>query len=144
MHVTTILSNKGHQIYSISPEATVAELVRTLCDQRVGALLVLDQTGSIVGIVSERDVVRALGENPRALSDSVGAIMTSDVVTAPDQAEVAELMRVMTERRIRHIPVLDDYGKLSGLVSIGDVVKNRMDELEAERSALMDYITQGG
>jgi CBS-domain-containing membrane protein len=70
--------------------------------------------------------------------------MTSDVVTAPDQAEVAELMRVMTERRIRHIPVLDDYGKLSGLVSIGDVVKNRMDELEAERSALMDYITQGG
>ena len=144
MHVTTILSNKGHQIYSISPEATVAELVRTLCDQRVGALLVLDQTGSIVGIVSERDVVRALGENPRALSDSVGAIMTTDVVTAPDQAEVAELMRVMTERRIRHIPVLDDSGKLSGLVSIGDVVKNRMDELEAERSALMDYITQGG
>lgn len=144
MHVTTILSNKGHQIYSISPEATVAELVRTLCDQRVGALLVLDQTGSIVGIVSERDVVRALGENPRALSDSVGAIMTSDVVTAPDQAEVAELMQVMTERRIRHIPVLDDSGKLSGLVSIGDVVKNRMDELEAERSALMDYITQGG
>jgi len=144
MHVTTILSNKGHQIYSISPEATVAELVRTLCDQRVGALLVLDQTGSIVGIVSERDVVRALGENPRALSDSVGAIMTSDVVTAPDQAEVAELMRVMTERRIRHIPVLDDSGKLSGLVSIGDVVKNRMDELEAERSALMDYSTQGG
>jgi CBS-domain-containing membrane protein len=70
--------------------------------------------------------------------------MTSDVVTAPDQAEVAELMRVMTERRIRHIPVLDDSGKLSGLVSIGDVVKNRMDELEAERSALMDYITQGG
>ena len=144
MHVTTILSNKGHQIYSISPEATVAELVRTLCDQRVGALLVLDQTGSIVGIVSERDVVRALGESPRALSDSVGAIMTSDVVTAPDQAEVAELMQVMTERRIRHIPVLDDSGKLSGLVSIGDVVKNRMDELEAERSALMDYITQGG
>jgi len=144
MHVTTILSNKGHQIYSISPEATVAELVRTLCDQRVGALLVLDQTGSIVGIVSERDVVRALGENPRALSDSVGAIMTSDVVTAPDQAEVAELMRVMTERRIRHIPVLDESGALAGLVSIGDVVKNRMDELEAERSALMDYITQGG
>jgi len=144
MHVTTILSNKGHQIYSISPEATVAELVRTLCDQRVGALLVLDQTGSIVGIVSERDVVRALGENPRALSDSVGAIMTSDVVTAPDQAEVAELMQVMTERRIRHIPVLDESGALAGLVSIGDVVKNRMDELEAERSALMDYITQGG
>lgn len=144
MHVTTILANKGHQIYSISPEATVAELVRTLCDQRVGALLVLDQTGSIVGIVSERDVVRALGENPLALRDSVGAIMTSDVVTAPDQAEVAELMQVMTERRIRHIPVLDDSGNLSGLVSIGDVVKSRMDELEAERSALMDYITQGG
>ena len=144
MQVTSILTNKGHQIFSISPDATVSELVEALGERRVGALLVLGSSGDIVGIVSERDVVRALGTNPGALTTTVAAIMTTDVVTASDQADVAELMQVMTERRIRHIPVLDESGALAGLVSIGDVVKNRMDELEAERSALMDYITQGG
>ena len=144
MQVTSILTNKGQQIFSISPDATVSELVEALCERRVGALLVLGSSGDIVGIVSERDVVRALGTNPGALANTVAAIMTTDVVTASDQADVAELMQVMTERRIRHIPVLDESGALAGLVSIGDVVKNRMDELEAERSALMDYITQGG
>jgi len=144
MQVTSILTNKGQQIFSISPDATVSELVEALCERRVGALLVLGSSGDIVGIVSERDVVRALGTNPGALANTVAAIMTTDVVTASDQANVAELMQVMTERRIRHIPVLDESGALAGLVSIGDVVKNRMDELEAERSALMDYITQGG
>jgi len=144
MQVTSILTNKGQQIFSISPDATVSELVEVLCERRVGALLVLGSSGDIVGIVSERDVVRALGTNPGALANTVAAIMTTDVVTASDQADVAELMQVMTERRIRHIPVLDESGALAGLVSIGDVVKNRMDELEAERSALMDYITQGG
>jgi CBS domain-containing protein len=144
MQVTSILTNKGQQIFSISPDATVSELVEALRERRVGALLVLGSSGDIVGIVSERDVVRALGTNPGALANTVAAIMTTDVVTASDQADVAELMQVMTERRIRHIPVLDESGALAGLVSIGDVVKNRMDELEAERSALMDYITQGG
>ena len=144
MQVTSILTNKGQQIFSISPDATVSELVEALRERRVGALLVLGSSGDIVGIVSERDVVRALGTNPGALATTVAAIMTTDVVTASDQADVAELMQVMTERRIRHIPVLDESGALAGLVSIGDVVKNRMDELEAERSALMDYITQGG
>ena len=144
MQVTSILTNKGQQIFSISPDATVSELVEVLCERRVGALLVLGSSGDIVGIVSERDVVRALGTNPGALANTVAAIMTTDVVTASDQADVAELMQVMTERRIRHIPVLDESGALAGLVSIGDVVKNRMDELEAERSALMDYVTQGG
>jgi len=144
MQVTSILTNKGQEIFSISPDATVSELVEVLCERRVGALLVLGSSGDIVGIVSERDVVRALGTNPGALANTVAAIMTTDVVTASDQADVAELMQVMTERRIRHIPVLDESGALAGLVSIGDVVKNRMDELEAERSALMDYITQGG
>ena len=144
MQVTSILTNKGQEIFSISPDATVSELVEVLCERRVGALLVLGSSGDIVGIVSERDVARALGTNPGALANTVAAIMTTDVVTASDQADVAELMQVMTERRIRHIPVLDESGALAGLVSIGDVVKNRMDELEAERSALMDYITQGG
>lgn len=144
MQVTSILTNKGQEIFSISPDAMVSQLVEALCEHRVGALLVLDGSGNIAGIVSERDVVRALGTNPDALTDTVAAIMTSEVVTASDSADVAELMQTMTERRIRHIPVLDESGALAGLVSIGDVVKNRMDELETERSALMDYITQGG
>jgi CBS domain-containing protein len=144
MHVTSILATKGRQIYSIQPEARVADLVRTLVEHRVGALLVLGSTGEVCGIVSERDVVRALGNDANALQACVDSIMTRDVVTTSQETEVAELMQVMTERRIRHIPVVDDSGTLLGLVSIGDVVKNRMDELETERSALMDYITQGG
>ena len=144
MHVTTILSTKGQQIYSIAPDATVADLVRALVEHRIGALLVLDSSDAIAGIVSERDVVRALGNDPGALTSPVASIMTSDVVTTSPDAEVAQLMQIMTKRRIRHIPVVDDSGSVTGLVSIGDIVKNRMDELETERSALMEYITQGG
>ena len=110
----------------------------------MGAVLVVDDSDEIVGIVSERDVVRALGANAQALSESVSSIMTREVVTAPDTAEVADLMQLMTKRRIRHVPILNEANDLVGMVSIGDVVKNRMDELEADRSALMDYITHGG
>lgn len=144
MQVTSILSGKGHNVHDISPQASVAALVAALAEHRVGALLVRDPSHEIVGIVSERDVVRALASDPSALESPVASIMTSDVVTVSDKADVAELMRVMTDRRIRHVPVIDDSGELVGLVSIGDVVKHRMDELESERSALVDYITQGG
>lgn len=144
MRVVQILSSKGSDIFSIPPEATVAELVGTLTERKVGALLVRGPDGAIAGIVSERDVVRALASRESVLHDPVASIMTSDVVTVSHEADVSDLMRVMTERRIRHVPVLDDDGALVGVVSIGDVVKNRMDELESEHAALMDYITQGG
>ena len=144
MHVTTILAAKGHEVFSIGPDVSVADLIRSLCEHGVGAVLVVDDSDGIVGIVSERDVVRALGANAPALSEIVSSIMTREVVTATDAAEVADLMQLMTKRRIRHVPILSEANDLVGMVSIGDVVKNRMDELEADRSALMDYVTHGG
>jgi len=144
MRVAQILTNKGGDIFAITPEATVADLVRTLAERRVGALLVRDSGGALAGIVSERDIVRALGSREAVMNDPIASIMTTDVVTVSQEADVSDLMRLMTERRIRHVPVVDDDDSLIGVVSIGDVVKNRMDELESERAALMDYITQGG
>ncbi len=144
MRVLQILTNKGGDIFAITPEATVADLVRTLAERRVGALLVREAGGALAGIVSERDIVRALGSREAVLNDPIASIMTTDVVTVSQEADVSDLMRLMTERRIRHVPVVDEDDSLVGVVSIGDVVKNRMDELESERAALMDYITQGG
>ncbi|HEV8023954.1 MAG TPA: CBS domain-containing protein [Candidatus Nanopelagicales bacterium] len=144
MRVSQILTGKGHDVFAIAPDASVADLVQTLAERRVGALLVRGADGAIAGIVSERDIVRALGAQESVLHDPVASIMTSDVVTVSHDADVSDLMRLMTDRRIRHIPVMDDDDALLGVVSIGDVVKNRMDELEAERAALVDYITQGG
>lgn len=144
MQVSQILTTKGNDVYSISPDASVAALVADLNAHRVGALVVRGTNGDLVGIVSERDVVKAMAGNPSIMDATVASLMTSDVVTVSADAAVADVMRLMTERRFRHLPVLDDDGELIGLVSIGDVVKNRMDELETEREALVDYITQGG
>lgn len=142
MHVSQILTTKGNDVYSIGPDASVADLVADLHRYRVGALLVRGAAGDLVGIVSERDVVRAMASNSGATDSTVAALMTTDVVTVSYDAAVADVMRLMTERRFRHLPVLDEEGTLIGLVSIGDVVKNRIDELEAEREALVEYITQ--
>lgn len=144
MQVSQILSGKGADVFYIPPESTVAHLVKMLSKHHVGALLVLDEAQAVVGIVSERDIVRALSEDPTITSVLVEQIMTKGVVTVTPDTDVADLMRLMTERRIRHVPVVDTDGHLLGLVSIGDAVKVRMDELETERAALMDYITQGG
>ena len=142
MHVSQILTTKGNDVYSIGPDASVADLVADLHRYRVGALLVRGAAGDLVGIVSERDVVRAMASTSGATDSTVAALMTTDVVTVSYDASVADVMRLMTERRFRHLPVLDEEGTLIGLVSIGDVVKNRIDELEAEREALVEYITQ--
>lgn len=144
MHVAQILSAKGTQVHSIAPTATVGELAAELYARRVGALIVKDSSDTLVGIVSERDVVRGLASDPSLVHSPVESIMTRDVVSIDPDFEVADLTRLMTEKRIRHVPVLDAQGALVGLVSIGDVVKVRMDELETERAALVDYITQGG
>lgn len=144
MQVTQILSNKGKEVFSISPDATVNELVRRLHSHRVGALLVQDETGQVVGIVSERDVVRGMATQAGIFDAHVTDIMTADVVSITPSTDVAELTRLMTQHRIRHVPVIDDKGRVVGLISIGDVVKIRMDELESERAALVDYITHGG
>jgi len=141
MQLSTILSSKGDFVATINPEATVADLARDLERHKVGALVVSTDGRTILGIVSERDVVRAVTSGPDALHTRVSTIMTTRVFTAPPEAHVDELMHVMTDKRVRHIPVTDSEGGLIGIVSIGDIVKTRLNELEGERAALLEYIT---
>lgn len=144
MKISAILADKGAFVATISPDSTVGELVTQLATHRIGALVVSADGRTIDGIVSERDVVRGLVENPSITGKSVRTIMTASVHTTSSEAAVDDLMVMMTERRVRHVPVVDDSGQLIGLVSIGDLVKTRIGELEGERAALMDYITRGG
>ena len=143
MQLSTILSTKGEFVATIAPEQSVAQLAARLNEHHVGALVVSSDGRTIAGIVSERDVVRALAEGPEMLSEPVSSIMTSRVFTALPEAHVDELLHLMTDKRVRHIPVTDADGLLIGIVSIGDVVKTHMEELERERAALVDYITKG-
>jgi CBS domain-containing protein len=143
MQLSTIIAGKGDFVATVQPDATVADLIAMLSEHGVGALVVSADGRTIAGIVSERDVVRALAHGPSALEQAVASIMTSHVFCAPPEAHVEELMHVMTEKRVRHIPVTDPEGLLLGIVSIGDVVKTRLGELEGERAALMEYITRG-
>ena len=131
-------------VVTISSDATVRELVDLLAHHRIGCAVVCNEGRRIAGIVSERDVVRHLVRAGNGLLElQVAEIMTRDVLTAEPGVEVAELMRLMTEHRVRHVP-LAFGGELVGLVSIGDVVKDRIESLESEREALVSYITQGG
>ena len=141
MQIADVLRGKavGPDVATTSPTATVDELLALLSRYNVGALPVVDGS-ELVGIVSERDVVRQLHERGRDLFDvTVADLMTSDVVTCSPRDRAADLARVMTERRIRHLPVCDDRG-LIGIVSIGDLVKARIDQLENEREQLASYI----
>jgi CBS domain-containing protein len=144
MQLSTILSSKGEAVVTIHPDSTAAELIALLHEHRIGAAVVSPDGVQIAGIVSERDVIRGLHDGHAMLHEPVSQIMTKQVICAPPDAQVDELMQLMTERRVRHIPVTDESGALLGIVSIGDVVKSRLDELEGERSALMEYITRGG
>jgi CBS domain-containing protein len=140
MRISDVLRSKGGEVATVHPDASVADLLARLAERNVGALVVSAQNGNLDGIVSERDVVRRLHtEGAALLSRSVAAIMTADVATCAPADTVEDLMRLMTDRRIRHVPVVSD-GRLVGLVSIGDVVKHRMGELEVERSQLESYI----
>ena len=140
MKITFLIS--GKRVETISPSASVHDLVNALHTHQVGALVVSADGNRIDGIVSERDVVRAMPGNLHELINMhVRDLMTIDVVSCGPDATVAELMTIMTERRIRHIPVVSKEGKLLSIVSIGDVVKAHIEEIEAERSALKDYVT---
>lgn len=141
MRIHDVLRQKGGAVASVRPSATIVELLALLAEHRVGALIVSDDDEAMVGIVSERDVVRRLHERgPDLLDEPVSTIMTTDVYTCRSEDLIDDLMRAMTEQRIRHIPVVDDAGALVGIVSIGDIVKHRMNELETERRQLEDYI----
>ena len=143
MDVSGLLDKKGAGVVTALPDTTVAEVATLLSDHRIGAVVVSSDGAGIVGIVSERDIVRAVADRgAAALHDEAAAIMTREVFTCGRATTVEQLMALMTERRIRHVPVLDD-GRLAGMISIGDVVKDRMGELETETKVLHDYITHG-
>lgn len=140
MQVETILQSKGTVVHTVSVGAPVFEAVRTLNERRIGAVVVVDDSGNVAGILSERDIVRHLGGDPaQLLASPVSNIMTKTVITCERGTSVSQLMEQMTRYRIRHIPIVED-GKLVGIVSIGDVVKRKIEEAEQEAMALRDYI----
>jgi CBS domain-containing protein len=144
MNVETILASKGSDVATIDQRASLADAVARLRDLGIGALVVSDDGRHIDGIVSERDVVRALAAHgASALGRTVASAMSTTVVTCGRSDSVEELMASMTERRFRHLPVVDDHAVLSGIISIGDVVKARLGQLETENQALTEYIHQG-
>lgn len=139
--VSVILERKGSAVFTIPPDAPVTAAVRTLADHRVGALVVSGDGQQVEGVVSERDVILALASaGASALGQSVREVMSADVTTCGLRTGVTELMTTMTNERIRHVPVVAD-GVLVGIVSIGDVVKNRLDELEVQTHAMEQYVT---
>jgi CBS domain-containing protein len=142
MRISDVIGSKTSQdVITIAPDATVRELLTLMAEHNVGALIVSTDGSSVDGIVSERDVVRRLVDSDDVLDGAVSAIMTAEVQTADPGSSLDELRVVMTERRIRHVPVVTD-GRLTGIISIGDVVKAAMQQLEFERDQLDHYVHQ--
>jgi len=140
MTVKTILSRKGSDVVTIAPTASLSDAVKLLAERRIGALVVTGPDHRVAGILSERDIVRTLGERgPVALEDNVGAVMTRKVTTCTEADTIAFLMERMTAGKFRHLPVVDQ-GRLVGVISIGDVVKYRIEEVEHDADALREYI----
>ena len=140
MVIAGILKEKGGKLFSVPPNASIADVVQMLATHRIGAVLVVSEEGALEGILSERDVVRSLAENGAGTLDrSAADLMTSDVTTATPQTTVAAAMELMTAGRFRHVPILED-GRLSGLVSIGDVVKAKIANAEQEVDSLRAYV----
>jgi CBS domain-containing protein len=140
MRVSDILRTKGNVVQTVKPDATVRHLLAVLAEHNIGASIVSEDGETIVGIVSERDVVRQMHQRGAGLLEArVDSIMTADVRTSSPEEALDDLRATMTEHRIRHVPVVQD-GRLAGLVSIGDVVKSTISELETEREALVGYI----
>lgn len=140
MIVKQILAAKGGDIVNIEPTATLTAAITLLAERRIGALLVLGADRRIVGILSERDIVRVLAERgPSVLHEPVGQFMTRNVTTCSEDETISNIMELMTTGKFRHLPVVDQ-GRVVGLISIGDVVKHRVQEIEHESEALQDYI----
>jgi len=140
VQISSLLRRKGREVATIDGSESVRAALALLAEHGIGALVVSSDGRRVEGIVSERDVARGLHERGAALlADSVSSVMTAQVHTCSSDVNVHSLARTMTDRRVRHVPVVDD-GVLVGIVSIGDVVKARLDELEEERKQLVDYI----
>jgi CBS domain-containing protein len=143
MIVSKILKDKGRQVFTVTKETTVSQIASILAQKRIGAIVVIDQNGIVDGIISERDIIRGLAQfGVSVLEKPALDLMTRNVITRGLNADIDELMQEMTISRIRHLPIIDE-GKLVGVISIGDVVKNRVEELEREGNMLRDYISRG-
>ena len=143
MKISDVLRSKGDGVVTVQPDETVSGLLALLAEHRIGACVVSTDGTTVEGIVSERDIVRALhSEGTEILLGPVSRIMTSQVTTGTVDTEIAALAATMTNERIRHVPVVDEDGVLIAIVSIGDIVKSRLNELQSERDQLRDYISQ--
>jgi len=141
MSVAQILKSKGREIISLQPERSIAEAAKLMAERRIGAVMIIGADGSTVGILSERDVVRALAQSgAEALEHTLSRHMTAKLTTCREADSIQDIMEMMTIGKFRHVPVVES-GKLIGLISIGDVVKHRLAEIEAEAQALREYIT---
>ena len=144
MTVAMILKSKGSDVISVTPDDDIASAIQLLASKRIGAVLVLDVGKRLAGILSERDIVRAMASHGAdALAHKVGSVMTSSVTHTNPRETIAHIMEKMTQGRFRHLPVLDD-GVLVGIVSIGDVVKRRIDDAVHEAEALKEYVASAG
>ena len=143
MNVAGILKVKGRAVTTARPDSTLYEAAQKLAAKRIGAVVVVGDQGTVAGIISERDVIRAIGDRgPEVLQSPVAEFMTRDVVACGETSLVDELMQMMTRGRFRHLPVLED-GALVGIISIGDVVKHHVAEVEMEVSAMRNYLATG-
>lgn len=144
VHVSSILQRKGREVVTVHPDVSVIEAVRTMRDHNIGAVVVSPGEGAIAGIMSERDVVRRLAtEGATCLDHKVAEIMTTRVTSCAPEDTADHLMQVMTEGRFRHLPVVED-GRMVGVISIGDVVKSYVNDLEVKAESLEEYVTRGG
>ena len=142
MNVEHILARKGREVKTIRPNVSVAEALRRLRAEGIGSLVVSENGTDLVGILSDRDILDAIADHGTdVLGESVGSAMTAEVFTCSREDRVSRIMALMTDRRIRHVPVVDEDGRLCGMVSIGDVVKQRLDEMQGEADALREYVT---
>jgi CBS domain-containing protein len=140
MNVDRILSVKGRNVVSIEADRSLSEAARLLSERRIGAVVVVDGRQPVSGILSERDIVKAVAAHgARALDEPVSRFMTGQVVTCTSRSSINNLMELMTQQKFRHVPVVEE-GQLVGIISIGDVVKQRVEEIEAESQAIKEYI----
>jgi len=143
MSVSQILKDKGFDVATATPETSIYEVAKILSSRRIGSVVVTDPSSRLIGIVTERDIIRALAKSGEGcLRDTIQTIMTKDVTTCGEHDPVTELMGIMTTGRFRHIPVVEN-DQLIGIVSIGDVVKSRIAEVEMEATALKTYVAGG-
>ncbi|BDA84922.1 inosine-5-monophosphate dehydrogenase [Aureimonas sp. SA4125] len=141
MTVRKILEEKGRDVFTMDPDATLVEAAKAMAQKRIGAIVLLDEAGDLAGVLSERDIVRVVGtRGADCLGERIASVMTVEVVTCSEDTTVNEVMEIMTRGRFRHLPVIQ-AGKLTGMVSIGDIVKRRIEDAEREAEEMRSYIS---